>query len=327
MNRSFVSLLFSVLTLLAGSAGAQTYPTHAVRLIVPFPAAGTTDIIARLIGTELQRMWGQPVVVENRAGAGGVIGTDVAAKSTNDGYTLLMGTVGTLAINLPLYAQNNNKLPYHPLNDFVAITNVAAVPNVMVVPASLPANNVKEFIELARSRPGSLNMASSGNGTSIHLTGELFKSLTKIYMVHLPYRGSAPALQDMLGGRIQVMFDNLTSSLPHIRSGKLKALAVTSTVRSPALPDVPTMEEAAGLKGFDATAWFGLVAPAGTPREIINKIRNDVAKALESSEVREKFATQGALPVGDTPEQFTAYIRGEVDKWTQVVKFSGAKID
>jgi len=327
MNRSFVSLLFSLLALFAGSAGAQPYPSHPVRLIVPFPAAGTTDIIARLIGTELQRMWGQPVVVENRAGAGGVIGTDVAAKSANDGYTLLMGTVGTLAINLPLYAQNNNKLPYHPLNDFVAITNVAAVPNVMVVPASLPANNVKEFIELARSRPGSLNMASSGNGTSIHLTGELFKSLTKTYMVHLPYRGSAPALQDMLGGSIQVMFDNLTSSLPHIRSGKLKALAVTSTVRSPALPDVPTMEEAAGLKGFDATAWFGLVAPAGTSREIVTKIRNDVAKALESAEVREKFAMQGALPVGDTPEQFTAYIRGEVDKWTQVVKFSGAKID
>jgi len=327
MNRSFVPLLFSALALLAGSVGAQTYPSHAVRLIVPFPAAGTTDIIARLIGTELQRMWGQPVVVENRAGAGGVIGTDVAAKSANDGYTLLMGTVGTLAINLPLYAQNNNKLPYHPLNDFVAITNVAAVPNVMVVPASLPANNVKEFIELARSRPGGLNMASSGNGTSIHLTGELFKSLTKTYMVHLPYRGSAPALQDMLGGSIQVMFDNLTSSLPHIRSGKLKALAVTSTVRSPALPDVPTMEEAAGLKGFDATAWFGLVAPAGTPREIINKIRNDVAKVLESGEMREKFAMQGALPVGDTPEQFTAYIRAEVDKWTQVVKFSGAKID
>lgn len=327
MIRCFVSLAFSALTLLAGSAVAQTYPSHAVRLIVPFPAAGTTDIIARLIGTELQRMWGQPVVVENRAGAGGVIGTDVAAKSPNDGYTLLMGTVGTLSINLPLYAQNNNKLPYHPLNDFVAITDVAAVPNVMVVPASLPANNVKEFIELARARPGGLNMASSGNGTSIHLTGELFKSLTKIYMVHLPYRGSAPALQDMLGGSIQVMFDNLTSSLPHIRSGKLKALAVTSTVRSPALPDVPTMEEAAGLKGFDATAWFGLVAPAGTPREIINKIRNDVAKALESSELREKFAMQGALPIGDTPEQFTAYIRSEVDKWTQVVKFSNAKID
>src|SRR5262249_30795573 len=180
----------------------------------------------------------------------------------------------------------------------VAITDVAAVPNVMVVPASLPANNVKEFIELARSRPGGLNMASSGNGTSIHLTGELFKSLTKIYMVHLPYRGSAPALQDMLGGSIQVMFDNLTSSLPHIRSGKLKALAVTSTVRSPALPDVPTMEEAAGLKGFDATAWFGLVAPAGTPREIVNKIRNDAPQSMEDADMLERIAGQRALPVG-----------------------------
>jgi len=327
MSRTFAAVLFLTLSLLTGSVAAQAYPSRPVRIVVPFPAAGTTDIIARLIGTELQRAWGQAVVVENRAGAGGTIGTEVVAKSPNDGYTLLMGTVGTQAINLPLYAQNHNKLPYHPLNDFVPITNVAAVPNVMVVPASLPVNNVKEFIALARSRPGGLNMASSGNGTSIHLTGELFKSLTQTFMVHLPYRGSAPALQDMLGGSTQVMFDNLTSSLPHIRSGKLKALAVTSTVRSPALPNVPTMEEAADLKGFDATAWFGLLAPAGTSREIVNKIRGDVAKALESNEMRERFAGQGALPIGDTPEQFTAYIRSEIEKWTQVVKFSGAKID
>jgi len=327
MSRTFAAVLFLTLSLLSGSVAAQAYPSRPVRIVVPFPAAGTTDIIARLIGTELQRAWGQAVVVENRAGAGGTIGTEVVAKSPNDGYTLLMGTVGTQAINLPLYAQNHNKLPYHPLNDFVPITNVAAVPNVMVVPASLPVNNVKEFIALARSRPGGLNMASSGNGTSIHLTGELFKSLTQTFMVHLPYRGSAPALQDMLGGSTQVMFDNLTSSLPHIRSGKLKALAVTSTVRSPALPNVPTMEEAADLKGFDATAWFGLLAPAGTSREIVNKIRGDVAKALESNEMRERFAGQGALPIGDTPEQFTAYIRSEIEKWTQVVKFSGAKID
>lgn len=327
MRRTLGTILFSVLAVLAAAVAAESYPSHAVRIVVPFPPGGTTDIVARLIGTELQRAWGQPVVIENRAGAGGTIGTEVVARSANDGYTLLMGTVGTQAINLPLYAQNNNRLPYHPLNDFAPITDVAAVPNVMVVPASLPVNNVKEFIALARSRPGGLNMASSGNGTSIHLTGELFKSLTQTYMVHLPYRGSAPALQDMIGGSTQVMFDNLPSALPHIRSGRLKALAVTSTVRSPALPDVPTMEEAAGLKGFDATAWFGLLAPAGTSREIVNKIRNDVAKALERPELRERFATQGALPVGDTPEQFTAYIRGEIEKWTQVVKFSGARID
>jgi len=327
IQRAFAGLLIASAALLAGPVGAQSYPVKPVRIVVPFPAAGTTDIVARLIGAELQRMWGQPVIVENRAGAGGTIGTDLVAKAPNDGYTLLMGTVGTQAINLPLYAQNNNKLPYHPLNDFAPITNVAAVPNVMVVPTGLPVNNVKEFIALAKTRPGSLNMASSGNGTSIHLTGELFKSLTGTYMVHLPYRGSAPALQDLLAGSTQVMFDNLPSALPHIRAGKLKALAVTSRVRSPALPNVPTMEEAAGLQGFDATAWFGLLAPAGTPREIVNKIHNDVAKALENADVRERFAGQGALPVGDTPEQFTAFIRSEIDKWTQVVKFSGAKID
>jgi tripartite-type tricarboxylate transporter receptor subunit TctC len=326
-NCLFAAGTAAVLVALSATAAAQGYPSKPVRIIVPFPAGGTTDILARLVAVDLQKTWGQPVIVENRAGAGGSIGAEVAAKSPNDGYTLLMGTVGTQAINLPLYAQNHNKLPYHPLNDFAPITNVAAVPNVMVVPASLPVNNVKEFIALAKSRPGGLNMASSGNGTSIHLTGELFKSLTGTFMVHLPYRGSAPALQDLLAGSTQVMFDNLTSSLPHIRSGKLKALAVTSLVRSPALPNVPTMEEATGLKGFDATAWFGLLAPAGTPREIVDKIRNDVAKSMENPEIRERFAGQGALPVGDTPEQFTAYIRSEIDKWTRVVKFSGAKID
>jgi tripartite-type tricarboxylate transporter receptor subunit TctC len=218
-------------------------------------------------------------------------------------------------------------MPFHPLNDFVAITNVAAVPNVMVVNPAVPANNVQEFIAYAKANPGRVNMASSGNGTSIHLSGELFKSLTGVYMVHLPYRGSAPALQDLIAGNTQVMFDNLPSALPHIRSGRLKALAVTSRERSAALPNVPTMEEAAGLKGFDATAWFGLLAPAGTPREIVNKVQQDVAKVLALPEMREKFAAQGAVPVGNTPEQFAAYIRSEIEKWTRVVKFSGAKVD
>jgi tripartite-type tricarboxylate transporter receptor subunit TctC len=195
------------------------------------------------------------------------------------------------------------------------------------VPATLPVNTVQEFIDLARTRPGRLNMASSGNGTSIHMAGELFKSMTRTYMVHLPYRGSAPALQDLIAGNTQVMFDNLPSALPHIRSGRLKALAVTSTVRSPALPNVPTMEEAAGLKGFDATAWFGLLAPAGTPREVVVKIQQDVAKVLAQRDIQDRFVLQGALPVGDTPEQFAAYIKSEIDKWTKVVKFAGAKID
>jgi tripartite-type tricarboxylate transporter receptor subunit TctC len=197
------------------------WPGKPVRIVVPFPAGGTTDIVARLLSVELQKSWGQPVVVENRAGAGGTIGTEAVAKSPPDGYTLLMGTVGTHSINLPLYTQGGGKLPYHPLNDFAPVTNVAAVPNVMVVPAALPVNTVQEFIDYAKARPGGLNMASSGNGTSIHLTGELFKSLTRTFMVHLPYRGSAPALQDLIAGNTQVMFDNLPSALPHIRSGRL----------------------------------------------------------------------------------------------------------
>jgi tripartite-type tricarboxylate transporter receptor subunit TctC len=326
--KSLLAAAASVVALLAApSIHAQTWPGKPVRIVVPFPAGGTTDIVARLLSVELSKTWGQPVVVENRAGAGGSIGSEAVAKSPADGYTLLMATVGTHSINLPLYEANRQKLPYHPLNDFVAITNVAAVPNVMVVPASLPVNSVEEFIALARSQPGRLNMASSGNGTSIHLTGELFKSLTKTYMVHLPYRGSAPAIQDLIAGNTQVMFDNLPSALPHIRSGRLKALAVTSAQRSPALPNVPTIQEAAKLKGFDASAWFGLLAPANTPREVVNKVQQDVAKILATAEMRERFAAQGALPVGDTPAQFTAFIKGELDKWTQVVKFSGARVD
>ena len=312
---------------LPAQAQAPAYPSKPVRIIVPFPAGGTTDIVARLLAVELQKAWGQPVVVENRAGAGGNIGAEAAAKSPADGYTLLMATVGTHAINLPLFEQNRQKLPYHPLNDFVAISNVAAVPNVMIVPASLPVTTAAEFIAYAKARPGQLNMASSGNGTSIHLTGELFKSMTGTYMLHLPYRGSAPALQDLIAGNTQVMFDNLPSALPHIRSGRLKALAVTSRERSAALPNVPTMEAAANLKGFDAAAWFGLLAPAGTPREVINKEHQDVARILATPEMRERFAAQGAQPIGDTPAQFGAFIRSEIDKWTQVVKFSGARVD
>ncbi len=308
-------------------AQAQTWPSKAVRIVVPFPPGGTTDIVARSLGVELQRMWQHPVVIENRPGAGGNIGADLVAKSAPDGYTLLMGTVGTHAINAALFAQSGAKMPFDPAKDFVPITLAAGVPNVMVINSKLPVNTVAEFIEYAKARPGQLNMASSGNGTSIHLSGELFKTVTGVYMVHFPYRGSAPAVTDLIAGNMNVMFDNLPSALPHIKSGRLKALAVTSRTRSPALPNVPTIEEAAGLKGFDASSWFGLFAPAGTPRAIVDKVQADVAKALALPEVRERFLAQGADPGGNTPEQFAAFIRAETDKWTRVVKFSNAKVD
>jgi tripartite-type tricarboxylate transporter receptor subunit TctC len=327
MRRALITASALLLALASASAHAQSgWPTKPVRIVVPFPAGGTTDIVARLLAVDLQKAWGQPVVVENRGGAGGNIGSEAVAKSPPDGYTLLMATVGTHSINLPLFEQNKQKLPYHPLNDFVPITNVAAVPNVMIVPASLPVNSVAEFIAYAKARPGKLNMASSGNGTSIHLTGELFKSITGTYMVHLPYRGSAPALTDLIAGNTQVMFDNLPSALPHIRSGRLKALAVTSRERSPALPNVPTLAES-GLKDFDASAWFGLLAPAGTPREVVTRVQQDVARILATAEMRERFAGQGAAPVPNTSEEFAAFIRSEIEKWSKVVKFSGARVD
>jgi tripartite-type tricarboxylate transporter receptor subunit TctC len=326
-RRRFAALIAAALLSASLPAQAQTWPTKPVRIVVPFPPGGTTDIVARAIGVELQRMWQHAVVIENRPGAGGNIGADLVAKSAPDGYTLLMGTVGTHAINAALFAQSGAEMPFDPVKDFVPITLTAGVPNVMVINPKLPVNTIAEFIAYAKARPGQLNMASSGNGTSIHLSGELFKTVTGVYMVHFPYRGSAPAVTDLIAGNMNVMFDNLPSALPHIKSGRLKALAVTSRTRSPALPEVPTIEEAAGLKGFDASSWFGLFAPAGTPRAIVDKIQSDVARALALPEVRERFVAQGADPGGNTPEQFAAFIRAETDKWTRVVKFSNAKVD
>src|SRR5512134_3195223 len=326
MLRRLLAVIGLALTVLA-PAHAQTWPTKAVRIVVPFPPGGTTDIVARSLGVELQRMWQHPVVIENRPGAGGNIGADLVAKSAPDGYTLLMGTVGTHAINAALFAQSGAKMPFDPAKDFVPITLAAGVPNVMVVNAKLPVNTVAEFIEYAKARPGQLNMASSGNGTSIHLSGELFKTVTGVYMVHFPYRGSAPAVTDLIAGNMNVMFDNLPSALPHIKSGRLKALAVTSKNPSPALPGIPTVEQAANLKDFDASSWFGLFAPAGTPRAIVDKMQADVAKALAVPEVRERFVAQGAEPGGNTPDQFAAFVKAESDKWARVVKFSNAKVD
>jgi len=326
-RRAFAAFAAACALAAVAPVHAQAWPAKPVRIVVPFPPGGTTDIVARSLGAELQKMWGQPVVIDNRAGAGGNIGADAVAKSPADGYTVLMGTVGTHAINAALFAYNGQKMPFDPVKDFVPVTLCAAVPNVMVINPKLPVNSVPEFIQYAKANPGKLNMASSGNGTSIHLAGELFKTVTGIYMVHFPYRGSAPAVTDLIAGNMDVMFDNLPSALPHIRSGRLKALAVTSKNPSPALPGIPTIEQAANLKDFDASSWFGLFAPAGTPRAIVDKIQADVARALAVPEVRERFVAQGAEPGGTTPDQFAAFVRAESGKWARVVKFSNAKVD
>ena len=314
--------------LLPATLRAQaSWPIKPVRVVVPFAPAGTTDILARALVPELAKAFGQAFIIDNRPGAGGNLGSDAIAKSPPDGYNLLMGTVGTHAINAALYP----KMPFDPVRDFTPVVLVAGVPNVLVMnPAkaeSAGIGSAADLIRYAKANPGKLNMASSGNGTSIHLSGELFKSMTGSFMVHFPYRGSGPALLDLIGGTMDLMFDNLPSALPHIRSGKLKALAVTSAQRSAALPDVPTVAEAGPVPGFDASSWFGLFAPAGTPLEIVNRINQETAKAFQSPAFKERLLSQGAIPGGQPPAEFARFIATETTKWAQVVKVSGAKVD
>jgi tripartite-type tricarboxylate transporter receptor subunit TctC len=302
------------------------WPTKPVRIVVPFAPGGTTDILARALAPELGKAFGQSFVVDNRPGAGGNLGADIVAKSSPDGYTLLMGTVGTQAINAALYP----KMPFDPVKDLAPITLVAGVPNVLVMnpekARTYGISSVADLIRYAKANPGKLNMASSGNGTSIHLSGELFKSMTGTYMLHFPYKGSGPALLDLIGGTMDLMFDNLPSALPQIKSGKLVALAVTSAQRSAALPEIPTVAEA-GVKGFEASSWFGLLAPTGTPPDIINRIQQETAKSLGTPALKERLLSQGAIPSGMTPAEFGRFIAAETKKWTQVVKVSGAKVD
>ena len=307
---------------IATVASAQSYPNRTIRLVVPFPAAGTTDILARAAAQKLTEALGQAVVVDNRPGAAGNIGSDLVAKSAPDGYTLLMGTVGTHAINPSLYS----KMPYDHVKDFVPVVLVAGVPNVLVVNPALPVNSVADLIKLAKDKPGQINFASSGSGTSIHLSGELFKTMAGVDMTHVPYKGSSPALTDLIGGQVQIMFDNLPSALPQIKAGKLRAIAVTSLKRAPVLPDIPTISES-GLPGFEASSWFGVLAPAGTPAAIVARINAEVNKWLQSADAREKLLGQGAEAAGGSPEQFASHIRAESEKWAKVVKASGAKVD
>ena len=316
-----VGIAWAVAAPLAWSQAAA-YPSRPVRVVVPFPAGGTTDILARAIAQRLSEAMGQPFIVDNRPGAGGNLGAELVAKSAPDGYTLVMGTVGTHAINPGLYP----KMPYDHIKDFAPVLLVAGVPNILEVNPNVPVHTVAELIAYAKANPGKLNFASSGAGTSIHLSGELFKTMAGVSMQHVPYKGSAPALQDLMGGQVDLMFDNLPSSMALIKGGKLRAIAVTSLSRSAALPDIPTIAES-GLPGFEASSWFGLLAPAGTPPAIVAKLNAEGNKWLASSDAKDKLLAQGAIAAGGTPDDFVKHIAAETTKWAKVVKESGAKVD
>jgi tripartite-type tricarboxylate transporter receptor subunit TctC len=305
-----------------GSAFAQAWPSKPVKLIVPYPPGGSADILARAIGQKLSDGLAQSVVVENRPGAGTAIGAEATAKAAPDGYTIMLGTVSSHAINPAL----NPGLKYDPVKDFAPVSMVAFIPFVLLVHPSLPARNVQELIALAKAKPGSLNFSSAGSGTSNHLAGELFKSMTGTFMVHIPYKGSAPALADLLAGQVNLMFDLVLTAQPHVKSGAARALAVTGLERSAALPGVPTVAES-GVPGFEVSAWFGFFAPAGTPSAIVTALNAETVKAMRAPDLRERLASQGADAVSNTPEQFSAYVKDELAKWTRVVKASGMKAD
>lgn len=311
--------ILSCLLAAAATVQAQSFPNKAVRLVVPFAAGGSTDIIGRTVGQKLSEMWGQPVVVDNRPGGSTVIGTDAVAKSAPDGHTLLI-TPAPFTIVPSLIA----KLPYDPARDFEPITLINTTPLVVVVNPGVPAKTMKELISLAKRKPGALNYGSSGSGGSNHLAGELFNAMAGVKMVHIPYKGNAPALTDLVGGHVDVVFNGLTSAMPLIKSGKLRALAVTSLTRAGALPGMPTLDEA-GLKGFQAVAWNGLTAPARTPKEVIARINADVLKVIRSPELVERLRSEGSDPVGNTPAQYSAFLRDEIAKWGKVIKFAGVK--
>jgi tripartite-type tricarboxylate transporter receptor subunit TctC len=304
------------------NAAAQGFPSKPIRLIVPYPPGGTTDIVARPIAKGLQDALGQPVVIENKPGAGGNIGMDFVAKADPDGHTLAVSSVSTLAIGASLY----KKLPYDVLRDLAPVTRVAAVPNVLAVHPSVPAHSVKELVAYAKAHPGSLRFGSAGSGTTVHLAGELFKSMARIDIEHIPYKGAAPAMIDLLGGRVQLMFDFLSSAMPHIKAHQLNALAVTGPKRSPLLPEVPTVSEA-GLPGYEVYAAFGVLATARTPPAVIDRLQAEIVKLIGTPAMKEILASQGADAIGDTPQEFAAALRAEVEKWARVVKASGAHAD
>jgi tripartite-type tricarboxylate transporter receptor subunit TctC len=323
MMQRLVSLFLGLaFALVASHSVGQTWPAKPIKWIVPFAPGGTTDILARTIGEKLATALGQPVIIENKPGAGGGLGADFVAKAAPDGYTILGGTISTNAINASLY----KNLPYDPVKDFIPITLIARVPNMLVVNNDVPAKSVAELIVLMKANPGKYTFASSGNGTSQHLSGELFKSVAGVDMQHIPYKGSPPALQDVMGGSVTMTFDNITTAWPLAKGGKLRALGVTTAKRSPAAPDVPTLAEA-GLSGYEIGSWQGVFAPAGTPPPIVARLNAEIVKIINMPDVKEKLLVLGAEPVGNSSEEFTTFVKAEVVKWGDVVKKSGARVD
>ena len=323
LRRDFLSATgaAAIATALPQHAFAQSYPSKPIKFVVGFAPGGATDVVGRLMAKKIGDALGQPIIIENRAGGSSNIGAEVVVRAAPDGYTFYVCAI-TSAINVSLFP----KLPFDFAKDFEPVALFANVPNILVVHPAVPAKTVKELIDYARANPGKLSYASSGAGTSIHLSAELFKMLTKVDMVHIPYKGSAPAMTDMIGGQVQVMFDNMPSALPHVKAGKLRALAVTSAQRSLSAPDVPTMGEA-GVPGFDVQSWCGIVAPKGTPKDIITRLNAESVKALATADIKERFLDLGAVPAPMSPEAFGDFIRAEIIRWGEVVKASGAKVE
>lgn len=320
MLKTLLLALFA--SIWAGQVSAEDFPSRTVRLVVPFPPGGAIDALTRIVGQKMSATWGQPVVVDNRPGASGAIGADHVARAAPDGYTMTAGAVSTHAINVSL----RKNLPYDPVKDFSAVAPMATVANVVVVNPSIPVTSVKELIALAKQRPGYLSYASAGAGTTLHISGELFKSMAQVNIVHVPYKGSGPGISDLIGGQVPIMFDSITSSAPHAKAGKVRILAVTSAKRSSVLPDVPTIAEA-GLPGYEMNPWFGLFAPAGTPPAVVAKINAEVTRIVALPDVQERFSRIGAEPMTATPEAFAALVRSDVAKWREVVKKAGITVN
>jgi tripartite-type tricarboxylate transporter receptor subunit TctC len=322
MDRRTFTAALAMLTALAatGPAQATDWPTKPVKWVVPYPPGGTTDVLARIVAQWLTEKMGQPFVIDNKPGAGNNIGTEMVVRAAPDGYTMLLVNPAN-GINATLY----KNLSFNFIRDIAPVAGLIRTPNVMEVPASFPARTVQEFIDHCKANPGKVNMASSGSGTSVHLSGELFKSMTGCNMLHVPYKGAGPALTDLIGGQVHVLFDNLPSSIGHIKAGRLRALAVTSAEREPSLPGVPTVAET--VPGYEATAWFGIGMPKGTPREVIDKLNAEVNRALADPKMRERLAELGGKPIAGTPEDFGRVIAAETAKWEKVVTASGAKVD